>query len=150
MCGGFIKQKRGKHMYERLLEKNIIPSMADLIAYCKDNKELFESVNEWLSQSYGTTKEIVFPYGNRYGWCIAHRRKNKLVCNIFAENNAFTIMLRLSDAQYQSVYVNVNIHTQECINNRYPCGDGGWIHYRVTSEEEYNDILMLLKMKLEH
>lgn len=27
------------------------------------------------------------------------------------------------------------------------CGDGGWLHYRVTGREQYDDILKLLEVK---
>ena len=36
---------------------------------------------------------------------------------------------------------------QECIDNKYPCGDGGWLHYRVTGEAHFCDIQKLLEMK---
>ena len=35
--------------------------------------------------------------------------------------------------------------TNELWKNRYPCGDnGGWIHYRVLSDQELEDVLKLL------
>lgn len=33
------------------------------------------------------------------------------------------------------------------IDNKYPCGDGGWIHYRVSSEEHFDNIKTLLSVK---
>lgn len=35
----------------------------------------------------------------------------------------------------------------EFIDNRYPCGDGGWIHYRITCKKNFEDIQMLLAVK---
>ena len=55
----------------------------------------------------------------------------------FAEDNAFTVMVRLSDKQFGSVYGHVQTYTQAYIDHKYPCGDGGWIHYRVTCEDQY-------------
>ena len=134
-------------MYERMLNKQVVPSVADMTAYCGENAELFAHMNEWLFQTYGTVQTIVFPYGNQYGWGVAHQKKKKLICNVFAENNAFTVMLRLSDKQFESVYSQVGRDTQDCIANRYPCGDGGWIHYRVTDREHFHDIQKLLTVK---
>ena len=82
-----------------------------------------------------TEQKIVFPYGNSYGWGIAHRKKNKLICNVFAENNAFTVMVRLSGRQFASVYDQLQEYAQKHIDDKYACGDGGWIHYRVSSKE---------------
>ena len=85
--------------------------------------------------------------GIKYGWAVAHRKKKKLICNVFAENGAFTVMIRLSNAQFHLVYDQVEKETQECIDNKYPCGDGGWIHYRVAGEAHFCDIQKLLEMK---
>ena len=33
------------------------------------------------------------------------------------------------------------------IDNKYPCGNGGWVHYRVLSEEDLDDAKLLLSAK---
>lgn len=134
-------------MYERMLDKQVIPSIADMTAYCGENAKMFALINEWLFKTYNTVQTIVFPYGNQYGWGVAHRKKKKLICNIFAENNAFTVMVRLSDKQFESVYGQVGREIQDCIANRYPCGDGGWIHCRVTDRRHFDDLKKLLSAK---
>lgn len=134
-------------MYERMLNKQVIPSITDMTAYCGESAALFSLMNEWLFKTYGTVQTIVFPYGNQYGGGVAHRKKKKLICNIFAEKNAFTGMVRLSDKRFESVYSKVGRDTQNCIADRYPCGDGGWIHYRVTDMEHFDDLQKLLTVK---
>lgn len=134
-------------MYERMLNKQVVPTIEDMVAYCGENAMWFSELNIWLSNNFGTVGKVVFPYGNNYGWGITHRKKNKLVCNIFAEDNAFTVMVRLSDGQYKIVYDQLQKYTQECIDNKYPCGDGGWIHYRVTCQEQLEDIQKILTVK---
>ncbi|MFQ6861237.1 MAG: DUF3788 domain-containing protein [Beduini sp.] len=134
-------------MYERMLDKTVTPTFDEMAAYCGEQKALFIELNDWLSKKEGITKKIVFPYGNSYGWGVAWKVKTKLICNVFAENNAFTIMMRLSDRQYQSIYPELQKYTQEYIDNRFPCGNGGWIHYRVTSIDHVEDIKKLLAIK---
>lgn len=134
-------------MYERMLNKKEVPTMTDLTAYCGAAAEWFTLLNGWLTETYKTEQKIVFPYGNNYGWGVAHRKK-QLICNIFAEENGFTVMVRLSDRQYQSVYGQLSEYAQAYIDNRYPCGDGGWIHYRVTCRDQLGDIQRLLEVKL--
>lgn len=134
-------------MYERMLKKQVIPTFEEMIAYCGDTAILFTTLNEWISKTYTTQQEIVFPYGNQYGWGIAHRQKKKLVCNIFAEDNAFTVMVKLSSKQFAYVYHDVEEYTKEYIDNKYPCSDGGWIHYRVCNEQHIDDIKKLLTAK---
>lgn len=134
-------------MYERMLDKQEVPAIEEMTKFCGENSERFSLLNEWLTSAFNTELKVVFPYGNKYGWGVSHKKKNKLICNIFAENNAFTVMMRLSDKQYKSVYDRLQKNTQEYIDNKYPCGDGGWIHYRVTSDEHFNDIKTLLTVK---
>ena len=90
---------------------------------------------------------ITFPYGNQYGWGIAHRKNKKLICHVFAEENAFAVMMRLSNKQFESIYSQVRTYTREQIDHKYPCGDGGWIHYRVACKENFDDIQKLLTVK---
>lgn len=134
-------------MYERMLDKEIKPTVDELVEYCGKNGELFLKLNNWLTSIYKTEQSIVFPYGNNYGWSIAHRKKNKLICNIFAEENAFTVMLRLSNKQFDDVYEQLQSYAQDYIDNKYPCGSGGWIHYRVINKEQLKDIQTLLVAK---
>ncbi len=134
-------------MYERMLNKHTAPDVEEMTAYCGQSGELFTLLNNWLYDHYATEQKIVFPYGNQYGWGIAHKRKKKLVCNIFAENHSFTVMLRLSNRQFELAYGDVQEYTQKYIDKKYPCGDGGWIHYRVTSKEHLADIEKLLAVK---
>lgn len=134
-------------MYERMLNKIEEPTVNEMTAYCGERAEWFTLLNEWLSKSCGTEQKTVFPYGNTYGWAIAHKKKRKLICNIFAENGAFTVMLRLSDKQFEFVYEQVQKDTKDVIDGKYPCGDGGWIHYRVTGQANMEDIKKLLAVK---
>ncbi|WP_394922001.1 DUF3788 domain-containing protein [uncultured Robinsoniella sp.] len=134
-------------MYERLLNKQEMPTITEMTAYCGKNAALFRNLNEWLSDTYDTKQKITFPYGKHYGWGISHRKKEKLICNIFAECEAFTVMIRLSDKQFGTIYDNLQKFTQEYIDDKYPCGDGGWIQYRVTSQEHFHDIQTILSVK---
>lgn len=56
-------------------------------------------------------------------------------------------MMRLSNAQFSREYADVKRYTQNHIDHKYPCSDGGWIHYRVTCKEHLDDIKKLLSVK---
>jgi hypothetical protein len=135
-------------MYERMLQKQTAPTVADMAAYCGENGGFFTALNQWITGQYGTAQEIVFPYGNHYGWGIAHRAKKKLICTVFPEDAAFTVMIRLSNGQFDSVYGDVLPYTRDFIDHKYPCGDGGWIHYRVLCKEHVEDIQKLMAAKV--
>lgn len=56
-------------------------------------------------------------------------------------------MLLLSDKQFKKIYEYLQKYTKKYIDNKYFCGDGGWIHYRVTRKEHLEDIKKLLAIK---
>lgn len=72
--------------------------------YCSVNAERFSMINDWLTDVFHTEQKLVFPYGNQYGWGIGHYKKKRLLCDIFAEAGAFTVMLRLTNEHYETVY----------------------------------------------
>lgn len=134
-------------MYERMLDKSEAPSVDTMTAYCGGTAALFTKLNEWLSAEYRTAQTIVFPYGNSYGGGISHKRKGKLVCNVFPENGAFAVMLRMSEAQFALVYDRLGDYAKNDIDNKYSCNDGGWIHYRVTDKAQLADAQTMLAVK---
>lgn len=131
-------------MYERMLNKQVMPTIEEMTEYCKETAESFSMLNDWLTAAFETERTVVFPYGNKYGWGIAHKKKRKFICNVFAEDNAFTVMVRLSEKQWKDVYGQLSDYAKELIDNKYPCGDGGWIHYRVTCQEGLQDMQKIL------
>ncbi|MBQ7027629.1 MAG: DUF3788 domain-containing protein [Ruminococcus sp.] len=134
-------------MYERMLNKQVEPTVAEMTDYCAENADLFSIINSWLTTTFRTEQKVVFPYGNKYGWGIGHYKKKKLMCNIFAEAGSFTVMMRLTNKQYDAIYDGIKKYTQEHIDKKFPCGDGGWIHYRVVCQEHLEDIQKLLEIK---
>lgn len=134
-------------MYERMLDQQAVPTLEEMESYCGSCSSLFQKLNGYLIKTLGTQMEIRFPYGNKYGWSATHRIKRKLLCDIFAEAGSFTVMVRLSNRQYEAEYDALLEYTRDYIDRKYPCGDGGWIHYRVLCEEHLQDIQRLLSLK---
>lgn len=134
-------------MYERMLNKSETPTVEKMTSYCGDAAALYTELNEWLSVECGTAQTIAFPYGNSYGWGVSHKKKGKLICNVFPENGAFVVMLRLSDTQFAAVYDQLDEYAKAYIDNKYPCHDGGWIHYRVMDDRQFKDIKTMLCVK---
>lgn len=134
-------------MYERMLDKQHRPTMAQFAAHCGARETLFAQLNRYLPEALGAESLLRFPYGNSYGWGVKYFIKNKHICDVFAEKDAFTVMLRLTDAQFRKIYNSVTDYTKEHIDKKYPCGAGGWIHYRVLTEQHLNDAEKLLCLK---
>lgn len=134
-------------MYERMLDKKHEPTYEEFISHLGITKALFEQLDSYLSLDLETEKQLRFPYGNKYGWGMKYFIKRRHICDIFAEKDAFSVMLRLTNKQFLDVRSGVSEYTKQFIDNKYPCGDGGWIHYRVLSPENLQDIIVMLRLK---
>ncbi len=134
-------------MYERMLTKNELPTMSEMGSFCKENAQSFQDINEWLINHFGLETKIVFPYGNNYGWGVAHKKKNRLIANVFPENGSFSVMFRLTKSQLQQSREHVSEYARNLIDHYYPCSDGGWIQYRVSDPCQNDDLKLLLTLK---
>lgn len=45
-------------MYERMLNKQMMPTIEEMTEYCGENAERFTMLNEWLSSSFGTGQTV--------------------------------------------------------------------------------------------
>ena len=134
-------------MYERLLDKQIMPSFDDLIAYCGQRGVLWRDLDRWIKEVYSAQTLIRFPYGNKYGWSCKYSFKNKHICDVFAEKSALAVQFHISNKCIDGIYESLLEHTKEICDNKYPCGEGGWLTYRVLSEEQADDVKKLLASK---
>ncbi|MEG2751272.1 MAG: DUF3788 domain-containing protein [Anaerorhabdus sp.] len=139
-----------KKRYSRMLDKTKPPTEEEFYEFCAQRKSLLYDCDHFLMSFDNVSKCLRFPYGNNYGWSYKYSRKNKLICEIFAEVEAFTVMIRLSNQQIDSIYGLVTAQTQELIDNKYPCSDGGWLHYRILNQDDLMDIKKLIQIKLVH
>ena len=139
-------------MYERLLDKNAMPDEATIQEYLgMHSHERLIIFENRLKASYQLVRELKFPFGNDYGWGYKYSHKSSHLCYTFFEKGAFTVMLQIGDKQVpllESHLSSLLQKTQDLWNDRYPCGErGGWVHYRVMTDEELSDVLKLLVIK---
>ena len=139
-------------MYERLLDKNSQPSVEFVKDYLGEQScALLTMFEELLNSSYQINKEMKFPFGSNYGWGYKYSHKTNHLCYAFFEAGAFTVTLQLGDncaPKVQQMLPKLLSKTLNLWQNRYPCGkQGGWVHYRVLSETELEDVIQLVKAK---
>lgn len=134
-------------MFERMLDKKNQPSFEEMVAYTLKLSSSFKEINNYIKSKYETTTLIKFPYGNNYGWGVKHEVKTKHFCYVFPEVNSFTVMIRLLNKNINQIKDNLDDYSKLQIENMYPCGQGGWLHYRVISDENMNDLKKIINVK---
>lgn len=139
-------------MYERMNDKLNIPSEDEILSYIgKNSEELLMYFETLLSLRYDLTKELKFPFGNNYGWGYKYSKKSSHICHLFFERNSFTVLIQINGKGKEKIEQNISAFlpkTIEAWQNRYPCGEGGWIYYRAFSKEEIDDIIKLVEIKV--
>jgi hypothetical protein len=139
-------------MYERMLNKNIIPSENDIKEHIgKKSFENIELIKRGLGKIFNINFELKFPFGNNYGWGYKFSDGKKHLFYLFFEKNSITIMLQIKGIKTEREIENYNKLSEEGKNywkNRYPCGEnGGWIHYRIINKKQLKDIENFLTIR---
>ncbi|MDD3243495.1 MAG: DUF3788 family protein [Eubacteriales bacterium] len=135
-------------MFERISAEESAPSYEEMTAHCGAAAAFFTAFNSALSDTWDTEQILRNPYGKKYGWGVGHRRKGKHLCDVFPEVGAFTLMIRLSNAQMDTVLSGLSARAQREWEGKYPCGDGGWLHFRVCTQADLEDALVLMQAKM--
>lgn len=138
-------------MYERMLSKEVMPTKEEIINYIgKQSNELLETFDKELNTRYDVVKELRFPYGNSYGWSFKFSHKKQHLCDVFFEKEAITILVPIPGKAVEQVIEildSVLPKTKKMWEEKYPCGTGGWVNYRVFNKEELADVLTLIAIK---
>lgn len=132
-------------MYERLINKNEMPTIDELLVYIGKAKELFDSIDAFLINEINSSKMIKFDAHSRC-WKMSYHIKRKYICDIITEKDAFTIITRLSEESFRNVYDGLLPYAKECIDNS-PFRHRGWIEYRVLSALHLEDIKTMLQIR---
>lgn len=132
-------------MYERLINKNEMPTIDELLVYIGKAKELFDSIDAFLINEINSSKMIKFDAHSRC-WKMSYHIKRKYICDIITEKDAFTIVTRLSEESIRNVYDGLLSYAKECIDNS-PFRHRGWIEYRVLSALHLEDIKTMLQIR---
>ncbi len=135
-------------MFERMLDRRNEPTVEAFISYCGSRGGLLADLDTFLTNEMMLERTLRFPYGNRYGWGFKYSVKKRHICDVFAEKDAFSVMVRLDDSLCGQIHDAVSPYTQGFLDTKYPCGDGGYIHYRVLTSDHLKDIEMLLRYKI--
>jgi len=138
-------------MYERMLDKTIAPTFDDMLRYTGECGKLWSEFKRRINEICPVQTAIRFPYGNKYGWSARYgveNKKGKHICDAFAENGAFTVHFRVSNTQLSKVYDTLSEYSRSICDNKYPCGDGSWLSYRVKTDNNLDDVLKILASKL--
>jgi hypothetical protein len=130
-----------------MLDKQTKPLFDEMISYCGEAGKLWLELNEYLKDKLELKDCIRFPYGNKYGWSVKYSLRSKHICDAFAENGAFMVLIRISNAAIEPIYNELSDYAKAVWDNKYLCGSGGWLNYRVTDNNQLQDLIKIIETK---
>ena len=137
--------------YDRLLDPSAPPSEGEIAALLgSEASERLGRFEDFLKASYDLSRELKFPFGESYGWGYRYGQKSTMLCYAFFERGAFTVTVSIGGAcvpRLSAELPGMLPKTQEFWENRYPCGKGGWVHYRALSDAELSDAEKLVLIR---
>lgn len=135
----------------RLTDSETPPSMDEISSLLgTEAVKRMKQLESFLQSGYELSREMKFPFGSSYGWGYKYSHKAKMLCYLFFEKGAFTVTLSIGKPELprlQKELPSLLPKTQELWQNRYPCGEGGWVHYRVLNDEELSDVEKLVAIR---
>ena len=134
-------------MHERMLNKQKVPTFDDLIRYSGDSGPLWTKLDKHMENEYNSSKTIRFPYGKDYGWSVKYSIKSRHICDVFAENGAFTALFQVSQKAMDTIHDELGTYAKDIWADKSPCAGGGWIEFRVLNEEQLQDLLKIIHAK---
>ena len=135
-------------MYERMLNKQEVPTFDDLIRHSGESGALWLALDKYLTDELSAARQIRFPYGNKYGWSAKYSVKSKHICDVFAESGAFTALFQISDNAVDTIYDELGTCAKEVWADKSPCATGGWIQFRILNEEQLLDLKKIIHAKV--
>lgn len=139
-------------MYERMLDKNNIPEVADIEKFIgNESNGRLQALEKLLQNKYLINRELRYPFGNSYGWGFKYSHKKKHLFYLFFERDALTATIQIGDKEVPALTDQLHLFSQKAQllwANRYPCGqNGGWIHYRILSDADFDDIIRFIALR---
>lgn len=136
---------------KRFFDKNKVPKLSEIEQLLGSySMKRLEKLDSFLKGNYNIVRELKFPFGNRYGWSYKYSTNGKMLCYVFFEEGTFTVTITIGKSEVSKLVDELPQmlqKTRELWENRYHCGEGGWIHYRIENDNELTDIHKLIYIK---
>lgn len=108
---------------------------------------------DWLtldhifSDDYQIEKVIIEDSPSQ-GWGINYRVGKNSLCYIHPEKNALYIAFQIKEEAIEKIKDKLSDYALKVWENRYPCGKGGWMWYRLTETKQIEEVRLLLNQKI--
>lgn len=135
--------------YPRMMDKEHPPTPKEMLQTVGSASALWLALRQFLAMSYDIVPETVFG-GKKYGWTVHYRKGGRTLCDLYPEQNAFTVLVVLGKAEAAQALDRLNEFSPQVrsiIENTPPLHDGRWLWIRPSSLDDIACIETLLTLK---
>ncbi len=141
-------------MYERMMDKTIQPSDADMInAIGQPISDAWTALRHFLAETYGIAP-VFDSGGKKYGWNLQHRIGGRPLCEMYPENGSFTALVILGKSELEQALERLATFgslVRKALTETPRLHDGCWMYIRVadplTCQQDAQDIQQLILIK---
>ncbi|NLY82984.1 MAG: DUF3788 family protein [Clostridiales bacterium] len=121
-------------------------SFDEIIAYSSKKDDWIE-LERRLKINY-SLERIIINDSKSAGWGINYRVGKNSLCYIHPEINALFIAFQIKEEVIENIKSRLSDYALKVWDNRYPCGNGGWMWYRLTETNQIDEVILLLNNKI--
>lgn len=110
-------------------------------------KEDWLELERKLSIDY-VIEKIIIQDSKSAGWGVNYRVGKNSLCYIHPEINGLFIAVQIREAVIENIKAQLSDYALKVWENRYPCGEGGWMWYRLTQSNQIDEVRLLLNNKI--
>ncbi len=141
-------------MHERMMDKSIQPSDADMInTIGQPIANAWSALRGFLVETYKITP-IFNSGGKKYGWNLQHRIGGRPLCEMYPENGSFTALVVLGKSELEQALGRMDTFgavVRQALVETPRFHDGCWMYIRVsdplTCQQDVQDIQQLILIK---
>lgn len=131
-------------------DKHYRPTDDEILGMIGPGWTLWQELNQFIREHYPVTEDLKFLYGEKYGWAMRYRIRDKLLASLYPTKDGFTVQVNLNPAAVeQATDITHGKNVQEAIDRATPYPEGRWLFIPVESKNDINDIKQLLALRVD-
>lgn len=131
-------------MDERLRGKGDF-SVEEIMAFSA-RKDDWIDLEQKLNEDY-LLEKIIIKDSPSQGWGINYRVGKNSLCYVHPEKTSLFVAFQITEAKMNEIKPFLSEYAWKVWENRYPCGKGGWMWYRLTDTKQIAELRLLLNNK---
>jgi hypothetical protein len=132
------------------IDKKHQPTNTEILEAIGHRFSIWQELVRFVREKYPVQEDLKFLYGKNYGWGLRFRIKGKLLLSLYPTQDGFTAQVNLRpEAIEKAQNMKLGKNVQKAIARAKPYPEGRWLFIPVESENDFQDVQILLELRVE-